>query len=374
MSEHKIIRIAQVMGKMNYGGVEAVVMNYYRHIDRTKVQFDFIVDEDSKLPQKEEIERLGGRIQIVPRYENLLAYVKAIYTLCKKEQYTIIHAHMNVLSVFPLAMAKLAKVPVRIAHSHSTQGKGEWKRNLVKTALKPFSKWFATHYFACSALAGKWLFGKKAMETGKVTLISNAIAIDQFCYQPVLREQKRKELGVENAFVIGHIGRFMPQKNHTFLIDIFAHIYEKRKDAVLLLVGDGQLETTIQEKVKALGMEKACMFLGNRKDVAQLYQAMDVFLLPSLYEGLPVVGIEAQTAGVKTFLSSAMTQETKLLESTEFLSLEQGAEAWANAILQAKTIDKYTTAEQVRKKGYAIQTEAKKMETMYQELEREYAT
>ena len=373
MSVDKKIRIAQVMGKMNYGGVEAVVMNYFRNIDRNNIQFDFIVDEDSILPQKEEILRLGGNIYKVPKYQKLPAYLKAVYKIFKQGNYTIVHAHMNTLSVFPLAMATLAKVPIRIAHSHSTDGKGEVIRNMIKGILKPFSKLFTTHYFACSAFSGEWLFGKSAMKKGKITLIHNAIATEKFRFSSKVRDKKRKELGVEKSFVIGHIGRFMPQKNHTFLLDMFEQIYQKRKDAVLLLVGDGKLEEEMKQKAKQIGINKACKFLENRTDVDELYQAMDVFVLPSLYEGLPVVGIEAQTSGVRTILSSAMTKETKVLDNTVFLNLEDGKEKWAEAVLQKQNVKRDNAVDKVKMQGYEIAIEANKLEKIYEEMVKEYA-
>lgn len=373
MSVDNKIRIAHVMGKMNYGGVEAVVMNYFRNINKENVQFDFIVDEDSVLPQKEEILKLGGNIYEVPKYQKMPSYLKAVYKIFKQGNYTIVHAHMNTLSVFPLAMAKLAKVPIRIAHSHSTDGKGEIGRNIIKGILKFFSKLFATHYFACSAYSGEWLFGRKAMKQGKITVINNAIATEKFRFSSEIREEKRKELGIENSFVIGHIGRFMPQKNHTFLLEIFAEIYQKRKDAILLLVGDGKLEEETKQKAKQLGIEKACKFLGNRTDVYKLYQAMDVFILPSLYEGLPVVGIEAQTSGLKTILSSTTTKETRILESTVFLNLEDGKEKWAEAALKEENLKRQEAADIVKEKGYEIAVEANKLEKIYEEMVKKYA-
>ena len=246
------MRVAQVVGKMNNAGVEAVVMNYYRHIDRSRIQFDFIVDEDSTYIPCEEIESLGGRVFIVPPYQRLVEYIPALVKLFKENQYQIVHSHINTLSVFPLYAAKRAGVPIRIAHNHSTAARGEWKKNILKYTLRPFAKVYATHYAACSKAAGEWLFGKKAMERGQVTIFNNAIDLEKFRFNPAMRDEVRKELGIENKFVIGHVGRFCYQKNQEFLIDIFAEVYRQNPNAVLLLIGEGEDRAKIEEKVQKI--------------------------------------------------------------------------------------------------------------------------
>lgn len=246
-------RVAQVVGKMVNGGVEAVVMNYFRHIDRSKIQFDFIVDEDSTYIARDEIERLGGRIYIVPPYQKLNKYIPALIKLFRENQYEIVHSHINTLSVFPLYAAKKAGVPIRIAHNHSTAAPGEWKKNILKYTLRPFAKVYATHYAACSRYAGEWLFGKKSMERGEVTIFNNAIDLDKFKYNENVRKEVRKELGLEGKFVIGHVGRFCFQKNQEYLIDIFEEVYKQNPNTVLLLVGDGPDRKKIEERVRKLG-------------------------------------------------------------------------------------------------------------------------
>lgn len=199
------IRVAQVMGKMLGGGVESVVMNYYRHIDRSKVQFDFLVDADSTRVPEEEIKALGGRVFRIPPYQHPLRYRKELVRLFREEHWPIVHSHINALSVFPLSAAKKAGIPVRIAHSHSTMGKGEFAKNLMKLALRPFSNLYPTERFACSEYAGKWLFGRDA----NFTVIPNAIELEKFHFDPVIRQETRKELGVaDDMFLIGHVGRF----------------------------------------------------------------------------------------------------------------------------------------------------------------------
>lgn len=364
------IRIAQIIGKWLGGGVEAVVMNYYRNIDKSKIQFDFICDDDSTNIPYEEIESLGGRVILIPPYQKVFKYQKELIRIFKENNYKIVHSHINTLSVFPLRAAKKAGVPVRIAHSHSTTNKAEWKKNLMKQALRPLCKLYPTHYFCCSELAGRWLFGDKEYDKGNVFLLNNAIDLDKYKFDKKIRDAKRKELGIKkDALVIGHIGRFVQQKNHIFLIDIFNEIVKKNKDTVLLLAGQGPLMEETKAKVKELGIEKNVQFLGQRSDANELYQAFDVFLLPSLYEGLPVVGIEAQAAGLLCFLSSDMTKETKVLDSTIFMSLSNGAEEWASKLLESYSNFKRTdTKEEISNNNFNIKLESSKLEDKYFKL------
>ena len=328
------IRIAQIVGKWIGGGVEAVVMNYYRHLDHSKIQFDFICDDDSTNIPYDEIEKLGGKVILIPPYQKVFKYQRELRRVLRDGKYKIVHSHINTLSVFPLYAAKKVGVPVRIAHSHSTTNKKEWKKNLLKQVLRPFSKKYATNYMCCSELAGRWLFGDKAYDEGKVYLLNNAIDLDKFKYDKKIKDKKRKELGIkEDTIVIGHIGRFVAQKNHTFLIDIFNQFHKKEKNSILLLAGQGPLQEEIKNKVRELGLDDSVRFLGQRNDANELYQVFDVFLLPSLYEGLPVVGVEAQASGLLCFLSDDMTKETKVLDSTVFMSLSNTAEEWTDEIL-----------------------------------------
>ena len=213
------IRVAHILGKYIGGGVEAVVLNYYRHIDRNKIQFDFICDSDSTDIPYEEIKNLGGKVILIPPYQKVFEYQKKLISVLKEGKYKIVHSHINALSIFPLRAAKKAGVPIRIAHSHSTSNKKEWKKNLLKSILKPFSKVYANKYICCSELAGRWLFGDKEYNKGTVYLLNNAIDLDKYQYNEELRNKKRKELKInEDTFVVGHIGRFVEQKNHRFLV------------------------------------------------------------------------------------------------------------------------------------------------------------
>lgn len=364
------IRIAQIVGKWLGGGVEAVVMNYYRHLDHNKIQFDFICDDDSTNIPYDEIEKLGGKVILIPPYQKVFKYQKELRRVLRDGKYKIVHSHINTLSVFPLYAAKKVGVPVRIAHSHSTTNKKEWKKNLLKQVLRPFSKKYATNYMCCSELAGRWLFGDKAYDEGKVYLLNNAIDLDKFKYDKKIRDKKRKELGIkEDTIVIGHIGRFVAQKNHTFLIDIFNQFHKKEKNSILLLAGQGPLQEEIKNKVRELGLNDSVRFLGQRNDANELYQVFDVFLLPSLYEGLPVVGVEAQASGLLCFFSDDMTKETKVLDSTVFMSLSNADDELATSILDNYiNFRRKDTTSDITKSNFNIKYETNKLKNKYSEL------
>ena len=317
-SDREPIRVAQIVGKMLGGGVEAVVMNYYRHIDRSKVQFDFLVDEDSTRVPEDEITALGGRIFRIPPYQHPIRYRRELIRLMREQQWPIVHSNINTLSVFPLSAAKKVGVPVRIAHSHSTMGKGEFAKNAMKLVLRPFANVYPTVRFACSRYAGKWLFGKNA----DFTVIPNAIELDKFRFNAETRKQTRKELGIsDDTFLIGHVGRFMPQKNQSFLVDVLAGLLPKRPDAMLAFVGDGPDKPAVQQHVEELGIADHVLFLGQRSDVNGLYQAFDVFCLPSLYEGLGIVAVEAQVADLPCLLSDIVPSEADVTASSYFLQI-----------------------------------------------------
>ena len=363
------IRIAQVIGKWLGGGVEAVIMNYYRNIDRSKIQFDFICDSDSINIPYDEIEKLGGRVILCPPYQQIFKYIKELIKIFKENDYKIVHSNINALSIFPLYAAKKAGVPIRIAHSHSTSNKKEWKKNLIKNCLRPFSKVYATHYFACSELAGRWLFGNKVFDSKKVTIINNAIDVDMFEYDENVRNKKRKELGIkESTLVVGHVGRFVAQKNHMFLIDIFNEVLKKNSDSLLLLVGQGPKENEIKEKLKNLGIEKKVMFLGQRNDVSELYQVMDVFLFPSLYEGLGIVLIEAQVSRLPCIASTEVPEVAKVSENFSFLSLDELAGVWADKVIELFMCKRNVNLNFFRRFGYDILIESGKLESLYYEL------
>lgn len=366
----KILRVVHIIGKVEMGGVQAVVMNYYRNIDKTKVQFDFIIDGYNETPIDKEIEGMGGKAYKIEPYEkNVFKNMLQCYKIFKTNKYTIVHCHLNTLSVFPLFVAWICKIKIRICHNHSTAAKGEGKKNLIKYILLPFSKLFATHYCACSELSGKWIFGNKFYNKGKVKLIKNAIDINKYSYNKSVRDKKREQMNLNNKFVIGHVGRFAFSKNHNFLIDIFNEAYKINNNLILILVGDGQLKNQIQYKVKKLGLKDNILFLGNRFDVPELMQAMDLFLLPSFYEGLPVVGVEAQAAGLKCIFSDSITYETKITDLVEFISLNKSSKYWANQIIKySNGYNRENTDIQIKKAGYEIKIAAHNLLLWYKKL------
>lgn len=360
------IRVAQIMGKWVGGGVESTIMNYYKHMDRKEVQFDFFFDSDSLDVPKQEIESLGGRVIFIPPYQKLFKYQKELKRIFKINNYKIVHSNINTLSVFPLRTAKHAGIPIRIAHSHSTTNKKDWKKNILKQVLRPLSKVYANQYFACSEEAGKWLFGDKT----QITIINNAIEIQKFQYDKKIREIKRKELNISgNTLVIGNIGRFVKQKNHEFLLDIFKEVYKKNNNSVLVLAGKGPLLDSIKEKVTKMNLEKAVVFLGQRNDVEELYQAFDVFVFPTLYEGLGMVLIEAQCSGLPCISSNKVPKIVSINPNFKFMNLDESSETWAEEVLKiSKDQKRITDITKIENSNFEIKKEAKKLEKIYQDL------
>lgn len=330
------IRVAQVLNRMDSGGVEAVVMNYYRHIDRKQVQFDFYFAKDSVFPQREELEKMGAGIYPIPSYTKVFSYHRVLHHAFKRGNYQIVHAHLSTMSVFPLFAAWRAGIPVRICHNHSTAHWGEGKKTLLKYLLRPFAKVFATDYFACGEKAGRWMYGNRCFERGRVHVMPNAIDTKKFAYDEEAKRCLRAELGIpQDAFVLGHVGRFMYQKNHAFLLRVFQRLLSSRQDAWLLLIGEGERMKLIRSEVKKMGIEGKVRFTGTRSDVAKLYSAMDVFCLPSFYEGLPVVALEAQANGLPCLFSDRMTKEVVLTPGARQLSIEN-PEPWVKAVQEAQ--------------------------------------
>ena len=363
------IRVLQIMGIVESGGVESVIMNYYRHIDRSKVQFDFVMHKGGNTNYIDAVKSMGARVyEITPYTKNLVTFTYEIYKIIKNGHYDIVHSNMNSLSGFPLFAAWLAGARVRILHNHTTDTKAEGFRTVIKRTLRPFAKMFANQYWACSKLAAEWMYGKKAVDSGKVTIINNAIDLNKFAFSQEKRDALRNELGLEGKFVVGHVGRFMKQKNHEFLIDIFAEVAKQKENAVLLLIGEGPLRVAIREKVNELHLENKVLFLGVRNDVADLYNVMDVFALPSFYEGLPVVGVEVQANGLPFLCSDQVTREIFISDSIKLLALNDGAEKWAEEILSTKRVAFAETLKSMRESGFDIVNEARTLEKIYFEI------
>ena len=361
------VRIAHVIGKLRNGGVESVVMNYYRNIDRTKIQYDFIIDSDSSNPVlQDEIESLGGKVIVVPPYQKPAEYHKALYRLFTENNYPLVYSHLNTLSVFPLFAAWRAGVKIRVAHNHSTAGKGEFKRNMMKYTLRPFAKVFPTHLCACSEYAGRWLFGDKAMDSGRVKVWPNAIDTERFAYNESVRDEIRMKLNLTGKFVIGHAGRFMTQKNHNFLMDIFSEIRKRREDSVLLLAGDGPLFNMFRDKVRSAGLSDSVIFLGSVHDMERYYQAMDVFIFPSLYEGLGMAAVEAEISGLPVIASTELPVEAKICDNFHFMPLRDSAVRWAEEALRIS--DGHVRKDMsiyARESGFDVKTQGERLSEWY---------
>lgn len=361
-------RIAVIMGKMHSGGKKNLVMEYYRHIDRSKIQFDFICDEDSNAIPMEEIKTLGGRVYVIPRYQNIFANIKAIKNICKKNKYRIVHGYNGTMNVFGLYAAWKGGVPIRINESISMAHKSD-KKTIIKNILKPFSRCFSTHYMANGEECGKWQFGKLYNE-GKVTIFKTVINTNENKFDPKLRAKCRKEFDIENNIVIGHIGRLTEQKNTLFLIDIFNEILKIEEKAKMLIIGDGNLRDAMFTKIKEYGIEDKVLYLGRREDIKQFYNAMDCFLLPSLYEGLPVVGVEAECYGLPVFFSTEIPEESSACDDLGvFVGLDKSALEWAKKILdKVKQVKRTDHSADVKAAGFDSVTEAGNLLNYYKEL------
>ena len=316
------------------GGVEAVVFNYYREINKSEVQFDFYYDADSTVEPPQELIDMGARFIKNPPYQRIWEYIPFLIKSFRQSKYRIIHSHMNTLSVFPLFAATVAKCPIRIAHNHSVPGNDNWLRNTLKYILKIFSKCFATDYFACSEKAARWLFGDAEYQNGNVTVIRNAIDFNKFDISREVRSKLITDLNLENKFVVGHIGRFTYAKNHKFLIEAFSKIKALREDAVLVLVGDGEMRKEIENWIHQFGVENEVILVGKTMEPEKYYSVMDVVLMPSFFEGLSMATIEAQISGVPTIVSDAIPAETNISDGWMQLSLEKTDSEWAEKAVQ----------------------------------------
>lgn len=358
------IRVLHILQRMEAGGTQALLMNIYRKIDRTKVQFDFLVVYKEKQFYDDEIEKMGGHVYKLSFREdlNLPKFQKDLAGFfAQHHEYKIVHCHAYTIGYFCLKAAKKAGIPVRIAHSHSNAAVHDVKLPLKLIMQKLFTI-YSTDLFACSEEAGKFAFKGK-----KFGIVQNAIDSQEFIADANIREKIRKALRVESKFVVGHVGRMQPEKNHDFLIDVFAEIKKKKSDAELILVGTGPLEEKVKSKVAEKGLSDCVHFLGNRKDMNRIYQAMDVFVFPSLFEGLGIVAIEAQAAGVPIVCSEGLPPETDITPIYRKLLLSDGAEKWANAALEmAQNPSAHTNMQKyVIDAGFDMDATAKYMESYY---------
>lgn len=356
------IRVLHVVTTMNRGGLETMLMNYYRHINRKKLQFDFLVHREEKSDYEKEINMLGGKVFRLSKLNPFSIYYKnELYNFFHNHpEYLIVHVHQDCLSSIALKEAYRSHVPVRIAHSHNAQQDLNLKY-LIKNCFMKFIPQYATHLFACGKDAGDWMFRGK-----DYIVLNNAINTKKFTYNVEKKREVRNSLNLTNEIVIGHIGRFDKQKNHDFLIEVFNQVNRLDKNTRLCLVGQGKLEKEIKEKVKKLGLHDKVLFLGKRDDINELLQAMDVFVFPSLFEGLPVTLIEAQASGLPIIKSENVSKQCIITPNVFTLSLNDSPLKWAQKILEInKVFKRKDTAQYIINNHYDINENAKWLENFY---------
>ena len=358
------MRVLQVVTHMERGGLESMLMNYYRRIDRERVQFDFLVHRQERAAFDDEIESLGGKIYRLPRLVPWSkSYLSALnHFFDEHPEYKVVHVHQDCLSAVILKVAAQHNVPVRIAHSHNANQ----DRNLkypIKLWYRRSIPQYATNLFACGKDAGDWMFSGAPYQ-----IINNAIDAAAYTYDPKKRIEMRQKLGLKNELAVGHVGRFNPQKNHPFLLDIFAALLRKEPNAVLLLAGGGENMPKMQAKAQMLGIAEHVRFLGVRSDVNDLIQTMDVFVFPSLYEGLPVTMVEAQAAGLPCLISDKVPPECILTEGlVDVLPLSAAPETWTERILEKRNLPRTDRRAEIAAHGFDITTEAVKLQEFYLE-------
>ncbi|MDD2493686.1 MAG: glycosyltransferase family 1 protein [Tissierellia bacterium] len=364
-----MIRVLHVVGSMDRGGIETFIMNMYRVIDRSKLQFDFLVNEKENAYSKE-INSLGGNIYFIPpRNKGFVAYRKNIdkFFIENQGKFKVIHQHVSSLSsIYPLEAAKKSGIELRIIHSHSSSMKGNKLHYLLHFYNKHKVKKIANKYYACSDKARHWLFNKTGCFS-KSEIINNGIKVDDFAFNQKAREKSRKSLNIdENKIAICHIGSFMKVKNHTFLLDIFKELNKISNKYHLYLVGDGELKESIVLKIKELSLNNKITLLGVRGDINTLMQGFDGLVFPSFFEGLPLTLIEAQTSSLPVFCSNTVSKMVKITNHLEFISLKKSAKEWAEIIdLKLKEYKRSDNKTKIINAGYDIIEIAHRLQEVY---------
>ena len=361
-----MLRILQAVNIMDRAGLENMLMNYYRHIDRERIQFDFLTHRDCDGAYDREIRELGGNIYHAPRLypQNLNKYNQFMTSFFYEHpEYRIIHSHIDAMSYFVLLTAQKNNVPVRIAHSHSSKLELDYKFIIKRYGRKKLPG-VATECCACGKAAGKFMFPK-----GDFGIIRNAIELKKFQYNPEVRDDVRIKLGLNGKFVIGHVGRYCKIKNQLFLLDVFSEIKKIKSESILILVGKGPDEQLIRNKINKLKLEDSVILLIDRSDVDRLYQSFDIFVLPSLFEGVPVVGIEAQANGLPCIVSDKISEEIMITQNIQSMSIKAPAREWANKIVSCNLERNSNSIQELSYAGYDIESEAKKLQNWYLSLQ-----
>ena len=365
------IRVLHVIGIMNRGGAETMIMNLYRHIDRSKVQFNFVENSSEPAAFDEEILSLGGRIYRCPHYngKNHFTYVKwwNDFFEAHPKEYPIVHGHLGSTAAIYLSIAKKYGA-YAIAHSHSS-GTDHSLRSYLYQMMSYNTRNVADYFFACSEAAGKDRFGRKVISGDHYAVLNNAIDVNRFSYNPSVRKAVRDELGIgQNQLVVGQIGRYTKEKNHEFILKVFSELKKMDSNARLLMIGDGPLHTQIMQAAEQSGLSSDVIFTGVRSDVERLVQAMDVFILPSLYEGLGIVVIEAQAAGLPCCVSDVVPSEAVLTDLVERRPLADGADAWAQWILSRCHTQRQNETAKIMQAGYDISTTTAWLQNFYESV------
>ena len=368
-------RILQAFVAGDGGGLTAYICQNYKAIDRQRVQFDFLTFDEVSLPFEDEFCSMGARFFHICRPTHFFQFYCELKKILSKQTYAAVHFHLSYANFVPVLLAKLAGAKVIISHSHSTDI--DDKRLGVRLAKRMIHNmgrclWprLVNEFFACSQLAGEWMYTSSLRESDKYHLAHNGIDVNRYAFSVQCREAKRAEMGFsEQDFVLGHVGRFCYQKNQAFLIDVFNIVSKKMPHAKLLLIGTGEDEQEIRGYVRSLGLSEKIQFLGKRKDVPDLLQAMDVFVLPSRFEGLGIVGVEAQAAGLPCLVSDKVPRELVLTDLVGFLPLSAGAEVWAEAVLETVGREHQLTAEAVTKAGYDIHHSVQELMDVYMSIQ-----
>lgn len=353
------------------GGVEAFVMNYYRELVKLDVQFDFVCMYD-KIAFEEEIESLGGCVFYIPNVKkNYFGYISGLKKVLSREHYDAVHVNMlSAANIVPLKIAKKLGISKVIAHSHNSSCPGVVRQFMDKINRPKIQK-YATDLLACGDDAARWLFGQEVYTSGKVIVVRNAVSAEKYFFSEKKRQQIRNKYGWDDRFIIGHVGRFELQKNHEAVIEIFKQVHKRVPDALLCLVGDGILQGRIKEKVAQAQLQNNVFFAGSQKNVNEFLSAMDVFLFPSLFEGVPFAMIEAQVSGLPCIMSDTISREAVILSrQVKILSLDTDYETWADGVcsfLGAERVDMSSIKEGLEKRHFDIKKEAERLKRLYQE-------
>lgn len=363
-----MIRVLHMIGSLNVGGSQAMVMNLYRNIDRSRIQFDFISDHPGQVFFADEIRKLGGIIYEMPTFRgtNIIQVRQAwdkFFT--EHSEYGILHSHVRSYASVYLPIAKAHGVKT-IIHSHSTSN-GSGALALVKRILQFPLRYQADYFFSCSQIAGEWLFGRRITESDRYYMLQNAIRLKDYKMDNAVRSAVRREIKAENKKVFGHVGRLYESKNHEYLMEVFKGIHSAMPDSVLMIVGDGALRPQIEGKIRELGLQDSVILMGMRSDVSHMLMAMDCFLFPSKWEGLPVTVVEAQAAGLPCFVSDTVTKDVGISELVTYLPIDEGAEVWSNAVLSSD-LSRKDVSKEIIKAGFDIGTSVAWLSEFYERI------